>query len=84
MQTHIIMGMQREELRKIWSLHFIEEKGLEAGGLTRDWLQNITETQFDSQHGLFISNYIGNQICMYTNTNPNSEVACGADHLDSV
>jgi hypothetical protein len=52
MQTHIIMGMQREELRKIWCLHFIEEEGLEAGGLRRDWLQNIT-----SQHGLFISKY---------------------------
>lgn len=73
-----IMGMTREDLRKIWRFHFIEEEGVEAGGLTRDWFQNITEKLFDPQHGLFVSS-VGNQMCM--DINPNSEVACGTDHL---
>lgn len=61
-----VMGLSQKDLRKVWRLEFIGEEGIDAGGLTREWYQLITEELFDPQSGLWIYSAT-NQMCMQIN-----------------
>jgi hypothetical protein len=56
----------------------IGEAGLDAGGLTREWFQLVTEQLFDPDIGLFVQS-ADNQ--MLLDINPASKWCCPEDHL---
>jgi len=61
-----VMGLSQKDLRKVWRLEFIGEEGIDAGGLTREWYQLITEELFNPESGLWIFSQT-NQMCMQIN-----------------
>jgi hypothetical protein len=61
-----IMSMNRKDLRKVWRFEFLGEKGLDAGGLAREWFQLVTEEIFDPDKGLWQTGAV-NQMCMEIN-----------------
>jgi E3 ubiquitin-protein ligase NEDD4 len=66
------MQIDRSDMLKIFRIEFIGEPGLDAGGVSREWYQLISEAIFNPDHGLFLYSSI-NQMCMQIN--PNSGIA---------
>lgn len=48
-----IMALKGDKLRQQWRVRFNGEKGLDAGGVTREWIELIMKTIFDPMNGLF-------------------------------
>lgn len=61
-----VMSLGREDMRKRWRVHFLGEIGVEAGGLTREWFELVSEQIFDPDRGLWLSS-AQNQMCMTIN-----------------
>lgn len=61
-----VMSLGRDDLRKRWRIHFLGEPGVEAGGLTREWFELLSEQIFDPDKGLWLSS-AQNQMCMTIN-----------------
>ena len=61
-----IMALGRDDMRKRWRFEFAGEPGIEAGGLTREWFQLVTEQIFDPDFGLWTSS-VNNQMSMQIN-----------------
>ena len=53
-------------MRRRWRIDFAGEPGIEAGGLTREWFQLVTEQIFDPDRGLWLSS-VNNQMSMQIN-----------------
>lgn len=73
-----VLALGRDDMRKRWRIDFSGEPGIEAGGLTREWFQLVTEQIFDPDFGLWQSSE-NNQMSM--NINPASHVSCPDDYL---
>jgi len=73
-----VMSLGREDLRKRWRIEFLGEPGIDAGGVSREWFELVTEQMFDPAFGLFLSS-VNNQMAM--NINPSSAISCPDDHL---
>jgi len=76
--VNAIMALSREDMRKRWRIEFAGEPGIEAGGLTREWFQLVTEQIFDPDRGLWLSS-VNNQMSMQIN--PASHILCPDDYL---
>lgn len=76
--TNAIMALSRDDMRKRWRIDFAGEPGIEAGGLTREWFQLVTEQIFDPDRGLWLSS-VNNQMSMQIN--PASHILCPDDYL---
>lgn len=61
-----IMSLGKDDFRKTWIFEFIGEAGLDAGGLTREWFQLVSQEIFDPGLGLWQSSE-ANQMCMQIN-----------------
>lgn len=61
-----VMSLGREDMRKRWRIEFLGEPGIDAGGVTREWFQLVTEQLFDPDSGLWLSS-VNNQTCMTVN-----------------
>lgn len=61
-----VMSLSRRDLRKIWRFEFIGEKGVDAGGLAREWFHLVTSSMFDAGFGFWTS-LEANQMCMTIN-----------------
>ena len=61
-----VMALSRDDMRKRWRIEFSGEPGIEAGGLTREWFQLVTEQIFDPDRGLWLSS-VNNQMSMGIN-----------------
>lgn len=64
--------VDKDDMLKIFRFEFIGEPALDAGGVTREWYQILSEDLFNPDHGLFLYSGI-NQMCMQIN--PNSGIA---------
>lgn len=42
------------KLHSILRIHFLEEKGVDAGGLQREWFVMLNEALVEPAHGLFV------------------------------
>merc|ERR1712224_953394 len=73
-----IMSLGRDDMRKRGRIEFMGEPGIEAGGLTREWFQLVTEQIFDPDFGLWLSSN-NNQMSMTINAA--SHISCPDDHL---
>jgi len=73
-----VMSLGREDLRKRWRIEFLGEPAIDAGGVSREWFQLVTEQMFDPDFGLFVSS-ANNQMAM--NINASSGISCPEDHL---
>ena len=49
-----VLSLPRNAFHKTWRFEFIGEAGLDAGGLTREWFQLVTEQLFDPDIGLWV------------------------------
>lgn len=76
--VNAIMALGRDDMRKRWRIEFAGEPGIEAGGLTREWFQLVTEQIFDPDRGLWLSS-VNNQMSMQIN--PASHILCPDDYL---
>lgn len=65
-----VMSLSRVDMRKRWKVEFVNEPGLDAGGVTREFFELVTDQIFNPDFGLWLSS-VNNQICMRINT------ACG-------
>jgi len=74
-----IMSLGPKDLRKIWRIDFLGEEGLDAGGLAKEFFEEVTREIFDADNGLWLSANQENQMCM--RINPASAVSCPEDHL---
>jgi hypothetical protein len=61
-----ILSLSRTQLRQRWRLEFHNEPAVDAGGVTREWFQLITEQIFDPNFGLWMSS-ANNQACSTIN-----------------
>lgn len=73
-----VMSLGREDMHKRWRYEFAGEPGIEAGGLTREWFQLVTEQLFDPDLGLWLPS-VNNQMSM--RINPASNISCPDDYL---
>ena len=64
-----VLSLSREDLRKRWRLEMVNEPALDAGGVTREWFQLVTEQVMDPDFGLWTMS-VNNQMCL--NINPAS------------
>jgi E3 ubiquitin-protein ligase NEDD4 len=62
-------------MRKRWRIEFAGEPGIEAGGLTREWFQLVTEQIFDPDFGLWLSSD-NNQMSMRINGASRKFIVC--------
>lgn len=76
--VNAVMSLGREDMRKRWRIEFAGEPGIEAGGLTREWFQLVTEQIFDPDFGLWLPSN-NNQMSMQIN--PASHISCPDDYL---
>ena len=65
-----IMGLGRDDMRKLWRIEFLGEPAIDAGGPAREFFELVTEQIFDPACGLWISS-INNQACI--DINPGSK-----------
>jgi hypothetical protein len=61
-----VMSLTRKDLKKLWRFEFINEAGIDAGGLAREWFQLVTTEIFDPDMGLWQSSET-NQMMMLIN-----------------
>mmetsp|Transcript_1780 Transcript_1780/g.3967 ORF Transcript_1780/g.3967 Transcript_1780/m.3967 type:complete len:831 (-) Transcript_1780:77-2569(-) len=73
-----VMSLGRDDMRKHWRIEFLGEPAIDAGGVTREWFQLVSEQLFDPDFGLWLSS-VNNQMCM--TINPASDISCPDDHL---
>lgn len=73
-----VMSLGQNQMRQTWRFEFVQEPGVDSGGLTREWFQLVSEQLFDPASGLWVSSSI-NQMCV--GINPDSANACTGDHL---
>ena len=73
-----VMSLGQEELRKIWRFEFIDEPGVDAGGLAREWFLLNSEKLVNPDFGLFTFSAV-NQMCLQIN--PSSGLL-NEEHLD--
>jgi hypothetical protein len=73
--VNAIVSMSRKELRKYWKFSFLSEGdiGIDAGGLTREWFQLVTEDIMNGDFGLWQSSIV-NQMCMQINPSSGTSV----------
>jgi len=64
-----VMSLGRDDLRKRWRMEFLGEPAIDAGGVSREWFQLVTEQVFDPAFGLWVAS-ANNQACV--NINPAS------------
>jgi len=76
--VNAVLSLGRDDMRKRWRIEFAGEPGIEAGGLTREWFQLVTEQIFDPDFGLWQSS-VNNQMAMQIN--PASHISCPDDYL---
>lgn len=50
---HLLMLVPASDIRQRLRIEFIEEPGLDAGGLMREWVLLLCEQLFDAEYGLF-------------------------------
>ncbi|GMF43327.1 unnamed protein product [Phytophthora fragariaefolia] len=51
---HLLMLVPASDLRQRLRIEFIDEPGLDAGGLLREWVLLLCEQLFDENYGLFL------------------------------
>jgi len=73
-----VMSLSRNDLRKTWKFIFIDEPGVDAGGLKREWFQLVTSEIFNPDTGLWQQSSV-NQMCL--DINPASDLTHPDDHL---
>jgi hypothetical protein len=73
-----VMSLSRTQLRQRWRLEIANEPAVDAGGVTREWFQLVTQQIFDPAFGLWMSS-ANNQAC--STINPCSDISCPSDHL---
>lgn len=73
-----VMSLGRDDMRKHWRVEFLGEPAIDAGGVTREWFQLVSEQLFDPDFGLWLSS-VNNQMCL--TINPASDISCPDDHL---
>jgi hypothetical protein len=79
-----LKSLSRRDFRKIWRFHYIQEEGLDGGGLARDWFNEVTSMLFDPNFGLWHSSE-SNQMCMTINpASSKLAVVCDATDLRSL
>ena len=61
-----VMALSREDMRKRWRLEFLGEPAIDAGGVSREWFELVTEQIFDPAFGLFVSS-VNNQMSVEIN-----------------
>ena len=49
-----MLSLSIEDMRRTWEIVFVGESGIDQGGLTKEWLQCVTEQIFLSSTGLFV------------------------------
>ncbi|DAZ93420.1 TPA: hypothetical protein N0F65_000071 [Lagenidium giganteum] len=74
---HLLMLVPASDLRQRLRIEFIDEPGLDAGGLMREWVLLLCEQMFDESFGLFQPTHVEN---LGYWINPNS-AAIHRDHL---
>ena len=74
-----VLSLSTRDLRKTWKFEFIDEPGLDAMGLTREWFQLVTEEIFNPDFGLWQQSSV-NQMCL--DINPASALCHPADYLE--
>ncbi|KAJ0392802.1 hypothetical protein ATCC90586_007739 [Pythium insidiosum] len=57
---HLLMLVPASDLRQRLRIEFIEEPGLDAGGLMREWVLLLCERLFDESYGLFQATHVEN------------------------
>jgi hypothetical protein len=57
---HLLMLVPASDLRQRLRIEFIEEPGLDAGGLMREWVLLLCEQMFDESFGLFQPTHVEN------------------------
>jgi len=70
-----VMSLNRKDLRKVWRFEFINEMGIDAGGLAREWFELVTNEIFDGDTGLWESSE-ANQMCMQINPASSKYLFC--------
>ena len=75
--TNRFMKLQSSDFRKIFRFSFEGEPALDAGGVAREWYEEITKTLFDLNFGLFCGS--SDNQALYQ-INRNSGIA-NTDHL---
>jgi len=73
-----IMSLSRMDMRKKWGIEFMGEPGIDAGGVTREFFELVSEQMLDPDFGLWHSSQT-NQQCM--TINPASKISCLEDYL---
>jgi len=58
-----VMGLPKSDLRKIWRFQFIGNRAIDAGGLKREWFEQVTSKIFDPDVGLWQTS-VSNQGCL--------------------
>jgi hypothetical protein len=61
-----VMSLGRDDLRKRWRIEFLGEPAIDAGGVSREWFQLVTEQLFDPAFGLWVSS-VNNQMAVNIN-----------------
>ncbi|ETV96234.1 hypothetical protein, variant [Aphanomyces invadans] len=57
---HLLMLIPAADIRQRLRIEFIDEPGLDAGGLLREWVLLLCERLFDGSYGLFQSSHVEN------------------------
>jgi len=61
-----VMSLSRTQLRQRWRLELANEPAVDAGGVTREWFQLVTQQLFDPNFGLWLPS-ANNQACSTIN-----------------
>jgi len=72
-----VESIANHEMKKIFRFEFINEPGVDAGGVAREWFQLVSDTLFNPDFALWSYSSI-NQMCMQIN--PSSGIA-NDEHL---
>ncbi|EQC25918.1 hypothetical protein SDRG_16217 [Saprolegnia diclina VS20] len=65
---HLLMLVPASDIRQRLRIEFIDEPGLDAGGLLREWVLLLCERLFDESYGLFQATHVEN-LGYWFNTN---------------
>ncbi|KAF0701239.1 Aste57867_8276 [Aphanomyces stellatus] len=57
---HLLMLIPASDIRQRLRIEFIDEPGLDAGGLLREWVLLLCERLFDGSYGLFQTSHVEN------------------------
>lgn len=61
-----ILSLSIEDMKRNWEIVFVGESGIDQGGLTKEWLQCVTEEIFLPSTGLFVTS-LNNQAAVDIN-----------------